>query len=572
MATEQKRSSLGKLTDLLLTERKEISYIMIYAVMSGLIYLSLPLGIQSLIGFVSSGQVSTSVIVLIFFILIGIVLSGGLQVMQLYLVEHIRQRLYARTAFEFASRLPNMRMESVFNRYPAELANRFFDVVSLQKGLTKLLTDFATASLQILFGLILLSFYHPYFILFSLFLVMSLALVLWITGPKGLKTNLYASKYKYQTANWLQELSRSLRTFKLAGYSDLPLSKTDHYVGNYLQARKSHFRVLVTQYISFIGFKALIITGLLVLGTMLLINQEINLGQFVASEIIIIITMTAIEKVLVKLDAVYDVLTSIEKLDQVREVPLEKTNKLKIEELPPQQGFSLQVKNLSYRYPGQKEDVLKGLNLNIAPGEKIAICGENISGKSTLINLLLGFLHGYEGVIAYNKVSLRDLHRDSLHNYLGNDSQESLFDGTVLENVQLGRSTTSLHDVLWALEVVGLTEYVQNLPEGLETQLAGGPLWVPDNVAQRLVIARAIAKKPRLLILSDFLRRVDRKEKKRILNMLTSTEFDCTILFFSNDPDVMHSCDRHFLMKKGKLEEVQITSKDLEDNLSIDMT
>jgi ABC-type multidrug transport system fused ATPase/permease subunit len=210
------------------------------------------------------------------------------------------------------------------------------------------------------------------------------------------------------------------------------------------------------------------------------------------------------------------------------------------------------------------------LNLNIAPGEKVAICGENASGKSTLINLLLGFLHGYEGVIAYNKVSLRDLHRDSLHNYLGNDSQESLFDGTVLENVQMGRSSTSLHDVLWALEVVGLTEYVQNLPDGLETQLNGGSLWLPDNVAQRLILARVIAKKPRLLILSDFLRRVDRKEKKRILNLLTNADFDCTILFFSNDPDVLHACDRHLFMKQGQLVEVSITSKELEDNLSLD--
>ena len=568
MQAPQNTSPLNKLFHLLGIEKKEISYIFIYAVMAGLITLALPLGIQSLIGFVSSGQVSTSVIVLIFFILVALVLAGGLQIMQLYLVEHIRQRLYARTAFEFANRIPNMRMESVFNRYPAELANRFFDVISLQKGLTKLLTDFSSALLQILFGLILLSFYHPYFIVFSIFLIGTLAAVLWLTGPLGLKTSLTASKYKYKTASWLQELAHSLRTFKLAGYTDLPLSKADQHVSSYLQARKSHFRVLVTQYMSFVGFKAFIISGLLILGTVLLINKEINIGQFVASEIIMILIMSAVEKILVKLDTVYDVLTSLEKIEQVREVELEKTNKLRVEELPQQEGFSLQVKNLTYQYPDQRKPVLQGLNLNVAPGEKVAICGENSSGKTTFINLLLGFLHGYEGVIAYNKMSLRDLHRDSLHNYLGNDSQETLFDGTILENVQMGRKSTSLPDVLWALEVVGLTEFVQNQPEGLETPLVGGELWLSDSVVQRLIVARVIAKKPRLLILGDFLRRVDRKEKKRILSRITSAEFDCTIVFFSNDPDVMHTCDRHLIMKDGRLTEVSLSSKEFKDLLS----
>lgn len=570
MEETRKTNSLGKFTRLLMIERKEISYILVYAVMAGLITLALPLGIQSLIGFVSSGQVSTSVIVLIFFIMVALVLAGGLQIMQLYLVEHIRQRLYARTAFEFAARIPSMRLESVFNRYPAELSNRFFDVISLQKGLTKLLTDFPAALLQIMFGLILLSFYHPYFILFSLFLISSLSLVIWLTGPQGLNTSLTASKYKYKTASWLQELAHSLRTFKLAGYSDLPLSKTDQHVTNYLQARKSHFRVLVTQYLSFVGFKALIISGLLILGTVLLINQEINLGQFVASEIIMILIMSAVEKILVKLDTVYDVLTSLEKIEQVREVELEKNNKLKVEDLPRVEGFSLQVKNLSYQYPDKRKPLFQGLNLSVAPGEKVGICGENSSGKTTFINLLLGFLHSYEGVIAYNKVALRDLHRDSLHNYLGNDSQETLFDGTILENVQMGRSSSSLPDVLWALEVAGLTEHVQNLPEGLETQLTGGSLWLSESLTQRLILARVIAKKPRLLILSDFLRRVDRKEKKRILNQITSAEFDCTILFFSNDPDVLHTCDRHLLMKNGQLEEISLDGINLENNLTLE--
>jgi ABC-type bacteriocin/lantibiotic exporter with double-glycine peptidase domain len=473
--------------------------------------------------------------------------------MQLYLVEHIQQKLFAKTAFEFAYNIPRMRIESLFANHPPELANRFFDIISLQKGLSKLLIDFSAALLQIFFGLILLSFYHPYFIFFGIFLIAILLLVIRFTGPKGLATSLYESKYKYKMANWLQELARSMKSFKIVGHSNLALDKTDHYVSDYLRSRKSHFNVLATQYFSFVGFKTLITGGLLVMGCILLIGKEINIGQFVASEIIIILIMAAVEKILVKLDTVYDVLTSLEKIDQLRDVPLEKENSLKAEDLKLDIGLSLQVKNLSYKYPGDKQYTLRNLSLSVAPGDKIGIVGLNAAGKTTLINILLGLLHEYEGIVAVNQVSYRDIQRESLLNYIGNDSEETLFDGTIIENIQMGHTNISLHDALQAIEIAGLTEYVQHLPNGLETNLVGGSTWLSHSVSQRLLLARFIAKKPRLLILNDFLSKVDRKQKKKILNHLMSSEFNCTILFISTDPDILEICDQILYMKDGTI-------------------
>jgi ABC-type bacteriocin/lantibiotic exporter with double-glycine peptidase domain len=160
-STPKHATPMQRFLRLLASEKREIVYLYIYAVAAGLISLALPLGIQSIIGFVSSGQIPVSVVVLIGLIILALLLVGGLQVMQLWLVEYLQQRIFVRTAFDFANRIPRFQAEALNKYYPPELMNRFFDVVSLQKGLAKLLLDFSTAVIQIVFGLILLSLYHP---------------------------------------------------------------------------------------------------------------------------------------------------------------------------------------------------------------------------------------------------------------------------------------------------------------------------------------------------------------------------------------------------------------------------
>lgn len=560
---KQSKFSFIKLFELLATEKKLLWHLLIYAGIAGVILLSLPLGIQSMIGFISSGQISTSVIVLIAFILLGILVSGGLQVMQLYLVEHIQQKLFARTAFDFASRIPKMRLEALFNHNPPELMNRFFDVVSLQKGFAKLLTDFSAGVLQIVFGLLLLSLYHPYFIMFGVFLIVVLVMVIRLTGPQGMESSLSESKYKYKMANWLQEMAASIRSFKIAGRSELALEKTDELVSGYLEARKKHFNVLATQYFSFVGFKTFITGGLLVMGGVLLIQKEINIGQFVASEIIIILIMTAVEKILVKLDVVYDVLTSLEKIGQVREIPLEKEKKLQVEDLGNlEEGFSLQLKNLNYRYPSHKHDTIRNINLSVASGEKVGIMGMSNSGKTTLINLLLGLYQSYDGVISYNNVSLKEISHESLHDFTGNDSQESLFDGSILDNIKMGRSQVSLKEVLQVIEAVGLSDFVHKLDNGLETHITGGAMWLSESITQKLLLARFLVKKPRLMVLSDFpANNAEKSHKRETLRLLELEGSKPTTLFFTHDWDVLAHCDRIFYLNNGELVEADDKNK-----------
>ncbi|MBC6699010.1 peptidase domain-containing ABC transporter [Hymenobacter puniceus] len=543
-----------RLWRLLASERRDITYLYVYAALAGFINLSLPLGVQSVIGFVSSGDVSTSLVVLISFIVLGTLLVGGLQVMQVYLVEFIQQRLFARVSLDFAVRLPRVRTESLDGEYLPELMNRLLDAPTLQKGLATILVEFSAAALQILFGVILLSFYHPIFIVFGLSLIVLLALMLRITGPKGLSSSLQESKYKYKVVAWLEDVARTVHTFRHPPRQELALDRTDTLVESYLHARQSHFRVLLTQYWGFVIFKTLITAGLLVIGCWLLIDRQINIGQFVAAEIVIILTISAVEKVLLKLDVVYDALTSLDKIGHVLDLPVVNQRAGTNLPLPAiSNGLRAELRHLGYQYPHGQKAPLHDITLTIEPGEHLGLAGYDGSGKTTLLRILAGLLTDYTGVVAYDGLALQDLSPESLGQHVGdNISHQHLFEGTILDNLTLGQAGIGPDDVALALDLVGLRDNVYARPLGLNTPLGPGtPL--ADSTRQKLLLARALVRRPRLLLLDDFLPGVEPAERLRILNRVLAPNHSWTIVLASNDLRITGLFPRLAVLREGQL-------------------
>ncbi len=556
-----------RLFKLLGTEKKEILYIFFYALIIGLISLVIPLGIQTTVELISGGVFFSSVYVLIALVILGVLLSGGLQVVQISLVEFLQRRIFTKASLEFAFRIPRIRMESIHGNYAPELVNRFFDIITIQKGLPKLLIDLSSAVIQILFGLLLISLYHPFFVFFGLILLTTLTLIFYLTGPQGLSSSIAESKYKYRVAHWLEELARALHSFKLAGSTDLPIRKTDYNVNNYLKNRKVHFRVLVTQFSFIVLFKAMITGGLLIMGTLLVVDRQITLGQFVASEIVIILILNAVEKIIMYMDVVYDLLTAVDKVAQVTDLPIEKVGGL---DFPAtiSGGFNVRTKNLKYRYQPSGYNALKKIDLDIKPGEIVCITGAGNSGKTTLMNILAGMYTDYEGVVTINNYSLRDLDITHMRDQVAkNISREDLFDGTLLENITLGKNTTTVHDAIHALEQVGLSDTVNSLPKGLETHILSGGKGLTKTMIHKLILARCLAKKPKLLILNDFFISLAKHDKMALLSCITGPQRNCTVIIVSKDPMIMSVCDRVIILEDGSIRTEgtmeELTSKEL---------
>lgn len=553
--TGKKLSPVNRLFRLLHAERKEINYIFFYAFIAGLISLVLPLGIQTTVELISGGVFFSSVYVLIAIIILGVLLGGGIQIFQITLVEHLQRKIFAKASLEFAFRIPRLRAEAIIGNHAPELVNRFFDIMTIQKGMPKLLIDLSAGVIQILFGLLLLSLYHPFFVFFSIGLLSILVIIFYITGAKGLNTSIEESKYKYKVAHWLEELARAINSFKLAGSTDLPIKKTDYNVNNYLKFRSQHFKVLITQFSFILFFKATVTGGLLVVGTYLVVDRQITLGQFVASEVIIILLLNSVEKIIMYMDVLYDLLTAVDKVAMVTDVPLEKIGGLDMTKDTRNQGHSIRTKDLKYKYPDSSDYILKGINLDIKPGEHICISGPGGSGKTTLTNIISGIYTNFEGIVTINNYSIRDLDLTHLRDKIGkNISQEDIFDGTILENITVGKPMESVQDAIEALELVGLADEINRLPQGLNTRLnSGGKNWSNTNI-HKLILARCLAKKPKLIILNDFFTGLKRQSKLDLTQCLVDRKNHWTLLAVSNDPLIMAACDRVIVLNEGKIE------------------
>jgi ABC-type bacteriocin/lantibiotic exporter with double-glycine peptidase domain len=540
---------------LLQPDSREIHNIYAYAIFAGIVSLTLPLGIQAIVNLIQGGMVSTSWIVLVAIVVLGVGVSGVLQIFQLRITENLQQKIFARAAMEFAYRIPRIRLEALYRHHAPELMNRFFDTLSVQKGLSKILIDFTAASLQVIFGLILLSFYHPFFILFSLVLVILVFAIFRFTAKRGLETSLTESKFKYKVAHWLEELARTSNTFKLAGRTELPLQRTDNEVAKYLEAREGHFKVLVRQYSMLVAFKVIIAAGLLAIGGILVMEQLMNIGQFIAAEIIILIVMSSVEKLILSLETIYDVLTALEKIGQVTDLELERGGSLQIDEtFSANFGLAVNVDEVSFRYPDMNENVIDGLTLEIPAGEKWLITGKNGSGKSTLLQLIAGIYDPNAGHVAYNGIPKGNLDLEVLRDRIGDClSHELLFEGSLMDNLVVGRRDVAVEDVRWAVKGIGLEDFVRSLPAGYDTGLDPLGKRLPKSIAQKLLLVRAIVDRPRLLILEDALEHVDESEKRKIIDFLVSNEVDWTLIAVSADPYFATQVDRVVVLERGKL-------------------
>lgn len=541
-----------RLLGLLKLDKRDVLQTFYYAIFAGLVNLSLPLGIQAIINLIQSAEISTSWVVLVVLVTGGVAFGGLLQLMQIRIIENVQQKIFTRASFEFTYRFPKIKMSELQNYYPPELANRFFDTLNVQKGLAKILLDFPAAVLQIVFGLILLSFYHPFFIVYGILLVLLIYVVFKFTAQKGMDTSLEESKRKYKVAHWIQEVARSLISFKLSGRTSLALDKNDGLVLDYLEARESHFRILVIQFIQMIGFKVLVTAGLLLIGGLLVLNQEMNIGQFVAAEIIILLVISSVEKLTRSLETFYDLFTSLEKLGQVVDKELEEQQGER--PLNEEDEFSLELDRVSFGASKIGRNILDDISLKIGPKSRLLVLGANGSGKSTLLRLIAGLIQPDDGNIYVNNVSLKGINPNHYRSFLGQSlTEEKPFEGTILENITFGDKSITEKEVQWAMENTGLLQYVKEQPKGINTMVYPEGQQMPFTVSKKIVLARSIVRKPKLLLLKDPLIQFEEVEALKIIKFLTDDKNPWSLIVVSQDPKWLNQFQNIITLENGKI-------------------
>jgi len=539
-----------RLLVLLRPDTADIRLVIAFALAIGILNLTVPLVTMAVVNTVAFGTLIQQLIVLCVALMVALLIAGALIALQYLLVEYIQRRIFIRVATELSYKLPRVDVKAFDQRYGPELVNRFFDVLTVQKSSATLLLDGVSLLLQMTIGMVLLAFYHPLLLGFDLLLIGSLVVWVVLLGRGGMRTAIWESIAKYRVAGWMEEIARHPVAFKLAGGPRLAWERAEQLTRQYLEARQRHFRVLLRQYGFMIFLYIFFNTLLLALGGSLVIQGQLTLGQLVATEIVVNLILATFLKMIKYLEAFYDLLAGTDKLGQLLDLPSESL--LGEHHIAHSRGATVHLHNVTFTYRGQKWPALRELNLSIEPGERIALIGPNGAGKSTLADVLFGLRVPESGWVEIDGIDIRSLRLDSLREYVALVKGVEIIEGTVLDNLRMGRDEISLIQIRKVLEKVGLLETILAFPEGLNTPLWGDGKPLSLGQASRLMIARAILGEPRLLIVDEALDHIDEQGRPQVLATLLDRTQPWTLILITHVLDLAQQCDRVITLHSPK--------------------
>ncbi len=532
-------------------EKKDVGTIYIYAILSGLVQLSIPLGIQAIVSFVMGATMVTSLYILIAFVVAGTFLAGFFRVKVMQIIEKIQQKIFVEYALAFADKIPRIDLSSTKKYYLPELVNRFFDTQNLQKGISKILLEIPTALIQIVFGILLLSFYHPWFLVFGALVIIIVLIIFRFSMNAGIRSSLEESDKKYEVASWLEDIAGAIKTFKINSNAESHLTGTDDRVVRYLDQRTSHFKVLEFQYKTIIGFNVIITMLMLAIGTYLLVNQQLNIGAFIATEIVVLTIMNAVERLIKSLESYYDVIASLVKLGKVTELTEEHSGEITLEQRVG--GMEVKLHDVSFAFNDNKP-ILKHLSFEVKPNTMTIISGEFGAGKTTLVNVMAGFYDSSSGAIMFDKISLKNINKTDLRARIGLYTQDMIMiKGTLLENIMLGRKDVSTEELINLLEETGLESFPASFSKGFDTQISETDTEVSFSGKKKIVLLRALLGNNRLLMLEDPLHGMNQEFQIKMVNYLQKIKAYTTIIIISQAKELLYIADQQLNLNNGMI-------------------
>jgi ABC-type bacteriocin/lantibiotic exporter with double-glycine peptidase domain len=538
---------VGHLGLLFRLERRILGLIFSYSIAIGLFSLIVPLTVQELVNTFAFALQPITIVTLAAVMVAGLLFVGAFRALQYYAVEVLERRIFARVAIAMAQQLPHLRYQGFKPRF----ANYFVETILMQRAVSVLLVDLINVIVGGAVGMTILVFYHPYFLLFNAILLIGFNVVFFLMSHGGLKADMDMSHAKYDTLHWFQEIAYNLLHFKSTDSQALLIKKTDQLLDTYVGVRRTRFGILIRQYLGSLGWQAIVHSGLIATAGWLLGIGQLTLGQFVAAEVVVSGILSSFDGVVKRMGHIYYFLTALTELSFLFSLPKDQdaaTLSIPLPD-PTVHGIRVTCKELTFA-PAGGPPVFEHFNLEVTPGEKIGIYADTTMAKTALARVLGGLESPTAGVIRYNGVDLRHLNLDSVNRFRGFilDSQLSLFEGTLEENILLGREYIPYSDVRWALRFTELEEEVDALPHGLKTHVrSAGKIFAPTHIV-RILVARAILGRPQLLIFEGILHNMHPAMRETILRRLCSKEEPWSVIFVSNDPNLTTHVDRRIML------------------------
>jgi len=518
-------SPITRLKQLITREQEDIRLLLMLSLGYGILTIAMPLAVQTLVNSVVIGGVIQPLIIVSVILLALLILSSIIYLSEVYLVEIIQRRVFVRLSFRIAKNMNGVRLSAYEQQNPVELMNRFFDVMTIQKAAATLLTLSLTALLQGFIGSLIILFYSVYFAGPVIVIAFVLFWIVFILGKSAQETAIKESTSKYKMAAWLEYLAKNTVLTKFFNAKSRTLYTTDQLAIDYVNKRKKHFGILLKQRIGIFTMYTLLGTGILVMSGLLVINGVINIGQFVAAELIIFGVLTAFVRFVNKLDSFYDMLAAMHKVGVLLDLPQESEQT---------QHHLNQVKSLHValvnNFADDRQHARDTVSFDLQQGQSLAIIGQSGAGKSTLAAMITGLRTFKDGTIQYNGNDIRQLDLDQLRNKVALVDQAELVEGTIMDNLVVFNPQVGLAAVNHYLDRFNLLDEINALEKGLDTPLNSDGQPLSSTQLKFMVIIRGLLADTEMMVLDGILDHFTADELEVVIMVLETYQKDKLLL------------------------------------------
>jgi putative ABC transport system ATP-binding protein len=542
--TEVLRDIFAHLGMLLKLERSILGIIASYSVAIGLFLLCVPIAVQELVSTFSFAMEPRMIFTLTLFVASSLTGVAAFRVLQARAVETFQQRIYTRVAIGFTRLLPRLRDDT----FATPQAYRFMEADLLTRALVAMVADLFNVAVVGTIGVTMLILFHPFFLLYILVLILGFVGLLTLFGRGGFFITLEMSRLHYDIFGWIQNIAHNLPHLRAAGDSPYLLERTDTLTRTYARIRQRRSDTLTgRQYKAAALWQVVGHSGLLITAGLLVADGQLTVGQFAAAEVLVGNLLLNMDTLARRMVAMFFTFVSCREIAAVFSLPTEEDGAQ--EDVPAAQfgaaGIRMTCRNLSYCGP-DGAPIFENVSLDVAPGEKVAIVCSTNNTKTALAKVLAGLHPPTAGFIRYNDMSLVEVSRDSISRVRGLvlDSHPTLLDGTLEENITLGRPRIDYQDLQWALRFVELDHDIDALPQGLNTRVSSLDNTLSMSQILRLLVARAIVIRPQLLIFDGTLHNMLPATREVLLRRLCAKDEPWSVIFLSNDPNFSAFVDR----------------------------
>ena len=542
--TEILRDIFAHLGMLLKLERSILGIIASYAVAIGFFLLCVPIAVQELVSTFSFAMEPRMIFTLALFVASSLTGVAAFRVLQARAVETFQQRIYTRIAIGFTRLLPRLRDDT----FATPQAYRFMEADLLTRALVAMVADLFNVAVVGTIGVTMLILFHPFFVLYILVLILGFVGLLTLFGRGGFFITLEMSRLHYDIFGWIQNIAHNLPHLRAAGDSPYLLERTDTLTRMYARIRQRRSDTLTgRQYKAAALWQVAGHSGLLITAGLLVADGQLTVGQFAAAEVLVGNLLINMDTLARRMVAMFFTFVSCREMAAVFSLPTEEDDAK--EDVPAAQfgaaGIHLTCRNLTYTGP-DGTPIFENVSLDVAPGEKVAILCNTNNAKTALAKVLAGLHPSASGFVRYNDMNLIEVKRDSISRVRGLvlDSHPTLLDGTLEDNITLGRPTIDYQDLQWALRFVELDHDIDALPQGLNTRVSSLETNLSMSQILRLLVARAIVIRPQLLIFDGTLHNMLPATREVLLRRLCAKDEPWSVIFLSNDPNFSAFVDR----------------------------